>query len=381
MHNARIDIFSAGPHYSAGYGAAMRYRAVPVLQQLQVPTVLMAIEPDPLYVHLDYVPDDVPDVLSIERLTADRDAWRGRLRTLFGEYGAPIGDANFTPPDPLANPKPGDAITASYVMQEHRQTFVRRVGPINSQGGRPLLVLPDVPGGTSPYALLMRTLAFDRPVLVIDLPGTGESDPLDNGDSGNAVVDMIADVIDQLDLGQPDVLAINASTPLVIALAARHPDKVHSLVLDGAILAERRNRNDLRGNYAPDLTPLRGGGHLSELWHMFRDGEFKWPWYDRSRDAIRWVNPNLDGVRFYNRLVDTMKQLDHYNETVRAVFDVNASNLLEDVDQPVLTFRRDRDPQYQWGEAAAEMAAKGTVQDRPESDVTFAHQVLRFLSG
>ena len=359
MHNARIDIFSSGPHYSAGYGAAMRYRAVPVVQQLTVPTVLMAIEPDPLYVHLDYLPDDVPDVLSVERLTADRTAWRARLRALFNQHGSALGDADFTPPDPLANPKPGDAITNGYVMQDHGQTLVRRVGPISGRGERPLLVLPDVPGGSSAYDLLLRTLAQDRPVFAIDLPGTGESDPLEDGDSGNAVADMVADVIDRLGLDQPDVLAINVSTPLAIALAARHPEKVHSLVLDGAILADRGSRNALKTHYAPDLMPQRGGGHLFELWHMFRDSEFKWPWYDRSQEAIRWVNPNLDGVRFYHRLVDTMKQLDHYGETVRAAFDVNAANLIEDVQQPVLAFHRDRDPQYQWGETAAETAANG----------------------
>ncbi len=381
MHNARIDIFSSGPNYVLGYGAAMRYRAVPVLRQLTVPTVLMAIEPDPLYVHLDYVPNDVPDVISIERLTADREIQRARWRTLFGEYGAALGDSNFNPPDPLADPKPGSEFTNGYVMHDHGQTLVRRVGPVHGSGGRPLLVLPDVPGGSSAYDLLLRTLAQDRPVFAIDLPGTGDSDPLENGDSGNAVTDHIANVIDGLSLDQPDVLGINVSTPLAIALAVRHPDKVHDLILDGALLADRRQRNDLRDNYAPDLEPLRGGGHLSELWHMFRDGEFKWPWYDRSREAIRWVNPNLDGVRFYNRLVDTMKQLDHYNETARAAFGVNAERLLADVEQPVLAFHRDRDPQYQWGEDAARIAANGSVQNRPESDVTFAHQVLRFLSS
>ena len=381
MHNARIDIFSAGPHYSAGYGAAMRYRGIPVLRQLSVPTVLMAIEPDPLYVHLDYVPGDVPDVLSIERLTADRDAWRARLRALFGEYGSALGDANFTPPDPLLDPKPGDAITAGYVVQEHGHVHVRRVGPINGEGHRPLLILPDVPGGTGPYDLLMRTLAFDRPVFIIDLPGTGDSDPLEKGDSGNAVVDMVADVIDRLGLEQPNVLAENVSTSLAIALAARHPDKVHSLILDGVILADRRGRNELRDNYTPDLKPMRGGGHLSELWHMFRDAEFKWPWYDRSREAIRWVNPNLDGNRFYHRLVDTMKQLDHYGDTARAAFSLDAAALLEDVHQPVLAFHRERDPLYQWGKLAARTAANGKVIDRPESVITFAQSVQLFLDS
>lgn len=379
MHNARIDIFSSGPNYVLGYGAAMRYRGVPVLRQLTVPTVLMAIEPDPLYVHLDYVPDDVPDVISIERLTADRDIQRERWRTLFGAYGTELGDANFSPPDPLAEPKEGAAFTNGYVNHEDGQTLVRRIGPVHGDVAHPLLVLPDLPGGTSAYDLLLRTLAQDRPVFAIDLPGTGESDPLGNGDSGNAVTDHVANVIASLGLDQPDVLAINASTPLAIALAARHPHKVRSLILDGALLADRRQRNDLRDNYAPDLEPQRGGGHLSELWHMFRDSEFKWPWYDHSPEAIRWVNPNLDGVRFYHRLVDTMKQLDHYNDTVRAAFGINAEKLLAEVEQPVLAFHRDRDPQYQWGEAAARIAINGTVLYRPESDITFAHQVLRVL--
>ena len=381
MHNARIDIFSAGPYYSAGYGAAMRYRAVPLVQQLRVPTVLMALKPDPLYAHLDYLPDDIPDVLSIERLSADRDAWRSLLRSLFVKHGASLGDASFTPPDPFLEHKTGSSIVNSYVMQNHGHTRIRRVGPINTkQGKRPVLLLPDLPGGASPYDALMRFLADDRPVFAIDLPGTGDSDPLEKGESGEIVVDMLADMIDRLGIEKPDVLAINVSTPLAIALAVRHPEKVHSLILDGALLADRRTRNDLRKNYTPKIAPMLGGGHLTELWHMFRDAEFKWPWYDRSREAIRWVNPNLDGNRFYHRLVDTMKQLDHYDETARASLNINARDLMKEVGQPVLAFRRDRDPQYQWGDEVADIASKGAVLDRPESVITFAQMVRKFLN-
>ena len=56
------------------------------------------------------------------------------------------------------------------------------------------------------------------------------------------------------------------------------------------------------------VTPAWNGEHLIRAWHMRRDMELWWPWYDRRRENARKVEPRIDPARLTVELRESMKQ-------------------------------------------------------------------------
>jgi len=361
LHEYSMDLFMAGPHFSDAYAAAMRYVALPVIGGLTARAIVMARQDDVLHAYLAALPDPLPPGVTKESLPPDRVRWMARLREIFTDYADFKGAANFTPPDPLKQPGRAGAVTCGYVNFPHGQMLVRRAG---APGGKPLVVLSDLPGSTRQDADLLLALAQDRPVYGIDLPGCGESSPLASP-TPQAYADTIARTLESLDLGKVDLLAEGLSTPLAVCLAASHRGLIDTLILDGVMLADRDLRTEMRINYCPDLRPSREGAHLHRAFHMLRDQEVQWPWYDGSTAAIRKITPRVEGTRLHVRLLETLKQYDRYADPILAALDVDVAALLPAVGGKVVVGAADDDVRYAAAAPAAKLAPAGRTIARP----------------
>lgn len=375
LHRYSLDVLLAGPHYSAAYSAAMRYAAVPAIARLRAPTVFMARQDDVLFRYLDALPPELPAGCSIERLPADAGTWRARLHALCHEHAVGL------PPPPRAPDALSDAsagAVASYVDRPAGQVHLRRYG---APGPRtPVLVLHETPGGPSSVATLAAALAGDRAVFVVDLPGLGASDALPHPDV-SGYTEALRDVLDALALPQVDVVAEFTATPLAIDLARQLPDRVRRLVLDGVFLLSAQERRELWRQYCPKLAPRWDGTHLHSLWQRLRDQELTWPWYARSRDAIRAGEPRLDAEHLYRQLLETLPQLEHYGDAANAALEYPVKDRLEEVHQPVLLPRADGDPRYQWTEKVRRRLAQAVVAERADGAGPRAQAYRTFLDA
>lgn len=375
LHRYSLDVLLAGPHYSAAYSAAMRYAASPAIGHLRSSTVFMARQDDVLFRYLDDLPAELPAGCSVERLAPDLGAWRERLRALFREY-----TAGLDPPPRAPDALDGSvaASVATYVDRPGGQVHVRRYG---APGPRtPVLVLHEAPGGPSSVGPLATALASDRVVYAVDLPGLGASDPLPNPDAAG-YTEALRAVLDALGLPQVDVVAEFTSTPLAIDLARQLPDRVRRLVLDGVFLLTAQERRELWRQYCPKLAPRWDGTHLHSLWQRLRDQELSWPWYARSRDAIRAREPRLDAEHLYRQLLETLPQLEHYGDAANAALEYPVKERLDEVHQPVLLPRAEGDPRYQWTEKVRRRLSSATVADRPEAPDARALAYRAFLDA
>jgi pimeloyl-ACP methyl ester carboxylesterase len=374
LHEYSMDLFMAGPHFSDAYAGAMRYVALPVIGTLKARTIVMARQDDVLHAYLSALPDPLPAGVTKESIPPDRDKWKARLREIFAEYADFKGAANFTPPDPLKQPGRAGAITCGYVNFPQGQVLVRRAGAGN---GRPIVFLSDLPGSTRQDEDLLLALAKDRPVYGIDLPGSSESSPLAQP-SAQAYADTIARTIESLNLGQVDLIAEGMSTPLAVCLAASHGGLIRSLILDAVMMADRDQRTEMRINYYPDLRPTREGSHLHKCFHMLRDQEAQWPWYDGSVAAIRKVTPRVDGVRLHTRLIETLKQHDHYAQAIHAALDIDMAALMPSLAGNTLVCAAPEDVRYAKCEAAAKLLKHGALLARPSG---IAERAQAFLAA
>jgi hypothetical protein len=84
---------------------------------------------------------------------------------------------------------------------------------------------------------------------------------------------------------------------VAVEIARRGDVPVSGLDLHEMRLLDDDERADLIANYAPPIAPVWDGSHLLGLWHQVRDREMFFPWYRRTRAAIRNIDPAIDPER------------------------------------------------------------------------------------
>ncbi len=345
LHAYSMDFFMAGPHFSDAYRAAMMFQAAPLIPTLKARTAFMCRTTDVLHGFLAAIPRPLPEGATVESLPPEREPWLARLRALFAEYADFKGAAHFTAPDPFQAKGRADRVMCSYIDGPDGQILVRRAG--DATAGRPIVFLHDLPGSARADEDLLIALATasGRVVYAIDMPGCNES-AAPAAQTGEAVTDALIAAITALGLKDVDLIAEGLSTAFAALVAKRAPQLVHRLLLDAVFIADADHRTEMKVNYAPDLRPQRDGVHLHRAFHMLRDQEVCWPWYEGSPGSIRKVTPRLEPLRQHARLVDTLKQYQHYADAIVAACTVDTAGLLRGIDGPVTVCMVEGDVRY-----------------------------------
>lgn len=374
-HQYSMDLFMAGPNFSDAYSAAMRYKPLPVISSLKAKCIFMAREDDVLYPFLDMLPDPLPAKCAIEKLSANKEKWRLRLREIFNSHADFDGAGTFVPPNPFTKATDQTSITQSYVDSEAGQVLVRKAGEGNSN---PIIFLHDLPGSCRSDEILIKALGRGRTCFGIDLPGCNESDPL-NDKSSIGYIRSLTDILSKLNLGSIDIVADGLSCSLALLFAFHNKNKVRRLVLDGMNTETEQEIIELRSHYLPILEPEISGSHLHKCWHMLRDQEIQWPWYNGSSAAIRAITPDLDAWKLHVRLVDTLKQYSNAKDAILASLEINIFDLLPKTSNEVLIFDRMNDIRYAGAKEARNLLVKSRQKERHPDPLSRARQILEFL--
>ena len=116
---------------------------------------------------------------------------------------------------------------------------------------------------------------------------------------------------------------------------ARTDERVRKVVLSRPMCPDESERDDYIEHYAPAIEARWDGTHFLTAWHMLRDRAFFWPWYRRTREAIRRIEPQVDPNRLQLRLTEWLKGRLTYGDYVRACLAVEPA-AYGAVKQPVL---------------------------------------------
>lgn len=364
-----IDLCAAGPNYCDAYAPALRYAPMDDLQRCRVPTIVAAREDDVLYSYLDRVPLSSNPHLAVERIAPDRATW---LAWLEERLEAACDRQSPSLPSTKAH---GRREGASYVRATHGQIRFFRAGPAK---GVPLLIL-DTP--TTRHALTwQQALAEVRDTIVPDLPGFGESDPLPNPTSDD-IADCLAALLDGLDVTRVDVLGLGLASGLAVDMAARHPGRVRGLALDGVPPVDIAAAAAMAKCLCPEFPfDAAAGAHLHRIWHMLRDSEVQWPWFDPSPAAARTIAPSFEATSLHRALTEILKQHQSYGDAALAALrDGSGLARYSKVKAPTLLFTHPTDPAYaDVGAVAACMQAAHPIA-RPASIEAAASRLHGFL--
>lgn len=286
LQNNLREFLRAGDHYRDAYGAAFTYDAGPVLSQLEVPVFITAAAADPLSAHLDRVGDRA-DCVQIARSANHAEALDRALQHLLAYPGETC------PAAPQAGPAAASQPWNDFINTDRGGIRLRRR---EDAEGEPTLLIHGAGGSSETVAEFLEALAARGPAIAMDLPGHGESDDAApaNESRPDRCVQAILDTIDGLNLPSCELVGYDSGCMLAIEAVRRAPERFRALTLIDPPLLSAAQRDAWRREGTPSLAPEWHGGHLLRAWHMVRDARLFYPWFQRDREGIRWIEPSLD---------------------------------------------------------------------------------------
>lgn len=291
LHQSVMEFLAAGDNYRKPYAAAFAGDGAARVRRLTTPTLVTAHPRDPIAHHLDRLDGVHPNVEIRKEAREDRGAiWSDIAGFLAARPGDPA-------------PEVEGASQRGFAATSRGKLSWRGA----SQGkGRPLLLLHDAGGSSGAFSDCIGGVGLERPVIALDLPGHGESDPAEAPcRSVEHFADAVTDAIGAFGIDAPDAVGLNLGGQIAVELKRR--GAVHEAGPIGAPVYTQAERRDWRARIAPDLSIRWDGAHLLAAWRYLRLAALFDPWFLGDRAHIFWGEPQLEPLRLHRQCVDLLK--------------------------------------------------------------------------
>jgi haloalkane dehalogenase len=260
--------------------------------------------------------------------------------------------------------------TRRYIPGPHGQLHLREIGA----GGAPLVLLHQSPlSGAQFDAALPHLAAAGFHAVAVDTPGFGQSarpaQPV--GIAGYA--EVVGAVLDAMGWPKAHLLGHHTGASIAAAFAARHPNRVDRLALNGlALLSPEERAHFATFTFAP-LVPQPDGSHLVAAWNQ------------RCAASPGWT----DIAAMHRYTVEMLANPDHYHWGFEAAFAHDLSADLTAIASPTLILTNTGEDLYEasrrahrlrpdFAFAALDGGTHDIVDEQPEAWVA---AVAAFLRG
>jgi len=370
MQRGTREILVAGNSYKYPYAAAFTHDGIPCVEDIikgPVPVCFGARPGDSVFSALARMPKKAW-VKEFHR--EKRDAAMQEL-DIFRKYPA----KGRPPPPPVTAPLL-DRATITYLDLAGRQVAIRQAG---TPGGQPIVLLHQMPGSGKLLEPLLLELGKTAHAIAIDLPGHGDSDR--TGDHAIAAqAAAVADVLAHLRLPPAHVYGHNAGASVAIELALTHPQAVASLLLEGPMVMSAAERKRLGAQWASPADPVWDGHHLTTIWHQTRDQQLYYPWFEKTLDATRFIEPDADPAALHARVVEMIKHPWSYKPAWDAAFAYPARDRLSEVRVPLWIGVSEADVFAPCRETTERLLGRKVASLKPDAAAR-ARAMLKFVKG
>lgn len=339
-----VDFLRAGDHYRVAYRAAFTMPSGETLRKMTVPALITASRTDPTSRYLARAVDPAPSV-TVRECATPAEALDLAL--------AHLRRARTSAAPKLAATRPiAGRLWQQMLDVPGGQLRIRR----NADApGRTVVVVHDAAGSSDTVAALAASFIGRRPVVAIDLPGHGESDPaLPRGPvTVAAYAKALRAALDALRVRECDIVGVWGGGLVGLELAHLAPKRVRRLVLTGLPYFDRALQAELRRRYAPAIRIDGHGGHLLQAWHFVRDQGLFWPWYNATREGNLRAATRVDAALVHQRVLEIFRAPDQWRRAYLAHFAYPVKARLRTVKVATLLAASNDDPLRVYTLAAA----------------------------
>ena len=300
LHGRAINFLRTGTKYHLGPQSVFRFNASAALNECTVPTLLIYPAERPRNVHYARLPRLRPNITA-EQIEGVECAL-ARVVAMFEAYPGSF--------DAAAATQISDSALSNLVSVNGRYVHLQRYG----QRGRPLLVLHGDAGAVAGLQQECEGFAGERQVIAIDLPGHGLSDKR----SGNTRLTIqrnaytVLAILKKLGISDTDIAAFEGGINLALQLCKDKPSLVSSLGMIAPLYPPAPELPRYMKSYAPRIKPEWSGGYLLAAWHFIRDQRLFDPWFDKTKEAIVWEDPQVDNARVHQMTTDLLQCIEIY---------------------------------------------------------------------
>ena len=370
MHETVLGWLRAGNDCQLLGRAAFSMRSAEALQQVTVPLLLTASSSDAFASHLSRVSDAAPSVTVRQGGTPEETL---DLAAAFLARHAPEPAPASTTVTPVST-----RLWNDFVDVPGGQLRVRRN---DNASGRVVVLQHDAAGSSETLDPLAKSFIGRRPVLAIDLPGHGGSDPPQPTVrvTVQAYARAVVEALDALGIGDFDFVGVGGGGFIGLELARSHTRRVRHIVLAEPLYFPMTMQAELREQYAPRIEPDWYGGHLLLAWHLVRDQQLFWPWYHRKREGIVRQPSDLDAAILHERVVALLGALQAWRATCQAMFSYSVQARLSRLEVPALLCAPPLDPRLDHSQAALRDHPHLAFRRMPDDRTQWAAELLPFL--
>jgi pimeloyl-ACP methyl ester carboxylesterase len=169
-------------------------------------------------------------------------------------------------------------------------------------------------------APLIERHAGSRTCIGLDLPGYGDSEPMEiERPSIEGFADWLEKTLDAFGFDRVDLYGQNTGSMISVHFANTRPRRVRSLVLENLPVFTPEERAEYQERFTPSLAPEEGGAHLTRAWNIREQSSMFWPWY-RPEEANRIGQKPPAPEALAPEVMDLLKAGAGYWKGYQAVF-------------------------------------------------------------
>ncbi|MCY3842635.1 MAG: alpha/beta hydrolase [Acidobacteria bacterium] len=235
---------------------------------------------------------------------------------------------------------------------------------LRTGSGPVAVLLPAFPWSAGSLAPLAEALAGEFTVVVMDLPGCGNSHSLGGTPTLRDYAGAVAESLGALGIDRCHLYGTGTGAQVALEVAVRHPERIAGVVLDQLPLLEDSQRSELAERFCPQFDPSWDGTHIATIWWWCREQSLFRPWY-RPGAATRLDADEPPPDVLQRRAADVLRADDGYGDGLRAAFAHSPAGLLDRLEVPWTLLTSTADPLTPPGGHIPAPGPRGTVIHLP----------------
>lgn len=248
-------------------------------------------------------------------------------------------------------------IFRAYVGGAGRQIHYRRAGPTDSVGvKRPLVLFHQNPASSLEYEGLMRLMGRDRLVIALDMPGYGQSDPLQMPPDISGYAEELVRTLPDLGINEAtgcDVYGFHTGALVAVEAALLRPGLIRHIALTGLPMREPQERAE-RLRQAQETPGFDEAGS-----HILATAKALWDYVVKAR------TPGVPLPHAARAWHDKLTALDHMHWAYLGVWSFEYENRLPLLSQPTLLLQPHEDI-WRQSVAAARLIPNHRIVEMPD---------------